>query len=227
MQLLLKDAYDFVRSRIDELSQTASDMLLDSIDDRNLEETVRQMLPEAIQRVVLDAPVQILEANSEFGGTAGADSPGGIVETNVVDGVFYFAVVGGDPLLRLVYFRVEDSKVVLTESVPEDSPKGRMQLNDYVKGRPDAPVLVLPQGSDTNYPSYEYFTTKLDAPYYRIGFVKIPVVETDIISSNPYYDVGAKIHLPVLNQLTAMVLTAYGSQAAQYYFQLATTYLRP
>lgn len=224
MQLLLKDAYDFVRSRIDELSQTASDMLLDSVDDRNLEETVRQMLPEAIKRVVLDAPVQILEANSEFSGTAGTDSPGGDVETNVVDGVFHFAVVGGDPLLRLVYFRVEDSKVVLTASVPEDSPKGRMQLNDYVKGRPDAPVLVLLQSSDTPYPSYEYFTTKLDAPYYRIGFIKYPVVETDI-SSNSYYGVGAKIHLPVLNQLTAMVLTAYGSQAAQYYQQVAASYL--
>ena len=224
MQLLLKDAYDFVRSRIDELSQTASDMLLDSVDDRNLEETVRQMLPEAIKRVVLDAPVQILEANAEFTGTAGADYPGGTVETAVVDGMFYFAIVDGDPVLRLVYFQVEDSKVVLTESVPEDSPKGRMQLNDYVKGRPDAPVLVLLQGRDTPYPSYAYFTTKLDAPYYRIGFIKYPVVETDIVSIS-YYDVGAKIHLPVLNQLTAMVLTAYGSQAAQYYQQVAASYL--
>lgn len=224
MKLYLTDAQKFVRSRLDEISQTDSDMMLSTVDDRNLNKTVEECIEEAIRYIHLNAPVQMLEPTyslkNEDGETASEDK---VYVYEIEDGVVTVSVREMD-LLRLVYFKAGDSNITITRTVPEDSPEGRMQLNEYVRGRSDSPILVLLQGSDTYRPTYKYYsTTATDSFPFSCGVYEVPESKTD--ETGDYYEISTRLELAVLNQLTAMVLQSYGSQASQYYFQLATSYL--
>ena len=60
MELALNDAIRQVRARLDELSAEETDMMLSSADDRNLETTIEELMPEAIKSVHLSAPLSLL-----------------------------------------------------------------------------------------------------------------------------------------------------------------------
>ena len=61
MNLYISEAIAFVRARLDEMAQVDSDMVVDIVDDRNLNLTVENLLPEAIEDVHLAAPASLLE----------------------------------------------------------------------------------------------------------------------------------------------------------------------
>lgn len=223
MKLYLTYAQEFVRARIDEISQTDSDMMLSSVDDRNLNKTVEESIEEAIRYIHLNAPVQMLEPTYTL--ATDTEVPKSVYAYDVDNGVASISVSDSLNLLRLVYFKADDSNISITRTVPEDSPEGRMQLNEYVRGRSDSPVLVVLQGSDTYHPQYKYYSTTMSEEEFSFDCGVYEVPEGDSDSSGVYYVISPRLELAVLNHLTAMVLQTYGSQAAQYYFQLATSYL--
>lgn len=146
--ITLEKALTFVRASIDELAQP-SDMLVDEIlDDRNLHLTVRHLLPEAYNEIAMSAPATMLE---------GIDCSEDCEVSVDNDGVMTIHPNSLDDFLRVASFRASHSDVVVTESVDEASPVGRMQLNKYVRGTHDAPVLVRIHGKGDT-PEFKYYS---------------------------------------------------------------------
>lgn len=144
-----------VRRNLDELDPNGSVMYTDeSTDNASLDNTIKRLLPDAINAVHLAAPVAVLEGESVEASE--------ISDTSCEDGVLTFGLNIGH-LLRLVAFQAIDSDIVVTEVIPEASPEGRKQLNKYIRGRYDRPRLVRMQGVTTHVlgdytPVFRYFS---------------------------------------------------------------------
>lgn len=63
-------------------------------------------------------------------------------------------------MLRLVAFKAKDSDYVVSETIPEASAEGRMQLDPYLQGTYDSPKMVLRQGLNED--------TELEMRYYSL-----------------------------------------------------------
>ena len=101
MRIYLSDAIEFVRARMDELPFNNDDMILPAEDDRNFDNTVGKLLPEAAELVVRSAPANLLEPETEiFIPEVGYGTEG--VESAVLldDGAIRFIV-------RIINFRVQ------------------------------------------------------------------------------------------------------------------------
>lgn len=210
MNLYTSEAIAFVRTRLDEISQTSSDMILDSVDDRNLERTVEELLPDVIEEVHLASPASLLEGSilAEDSGTFSVGLSDGIIDVD-----FRNPSGAGMDVLRLVWFKCVDG--ILTSTVfAEDSPEGRIQLNKYIQGQPDEPVIVRQANSQDYRPHFKYYTTKRTSPDFEISVFPVPVKMTD--ANGDYFFISAQLKALTLNRLTSKVLIAYGeAQKAQ------------
>ena len=163
--LSVAEAKAAVRKNLDEIGLNESVMYdTESTDNASLDETIARCLPEAINRIHLAAPVNMLEGTMSLN----FDS------FNIRDGVMRFTIKGTEKFLRLVAFRADDSDVVITEAIPEDSPEGRKQLNRYIRGTSDRPRLVKLAGTQA---SFAYYTVKDSSQGYldaiaQLSFVK-------------------------------------------------------
>ena len=218
MNLYISEAIAFVRTRLDEISQNNSDMILDSVDDRNLERTVEELLPEVVEEVHTSAPASLLEGSimaedsPAFRVSLTSESP---LPNKIIDVDFRnpSTAPAGVDVLRLVWFKCADG--ILTSTVfAEDSPEGRIQLNKYVQGQPDEPVLVRQADSRDYRPHFKYYTTKLNDADFEISVFPVPVKMTD--TNGDYFFISAQLRTLTLNRLTSKVLIAYGeAQKAQ------------
>lgn len=163
MKLTIGEAREFVRARLDELAAQESDMLLDVIDDRNLDNTIDSLLEDAITYIHLAAPASLMEGPiiTESNFAAGELS----VLNRVLDVDTALADIEDD-ILRLISFQCGDSDIKLTSAFYEDSPEARMQLNKYIQGQPDSPALVRLDDSPNYKPHYKYYTTDMGAGGY-------------------------------------------------------------
>ena len=73
MKLYLSNAIEFVRSRMDELSYSNDDMIVPADDDRNFDNTVEKLLPEAAEYTYLAAPVSSVSPSTGFSFRVGED----------------------------------------------------------------------------------------------------------------------------------------------------------
>lgn len=225
MRLTIADAKTFVRARIDELSQVDSDMVLDTVDDRNLGLTVEKSMEEAVNWVHLHAPASMLFPTvSITGSSSGVSLSGGVIDIKVV----------GNTILRVARCKVSDGMYAVTMAVPEDSAVGHMQLNEYVRGVPDRPVLVEMADSDDTNHHYRYYTTDLSSLV--SGSLDMAFVErarrlaADGTSEakgkdTDCYLTSEELKEAVLNYLTGMVLVTYGSQDSQFFMKKAVEYM--
>lgn len=139
--LTKESAIKAVRKNLDEQEWNPSAMYGESVDNFELDRIIEKTIPEAIDAVNLAAPVTALEAvETSF------------VEEGAKDGVVSFRT--GEPVLRIVGMRAVDSEIELTEAIPESSAEGRRQLNKYVRGTYDNPVMVLQNGSRNRFKYY-------------------------------------------------------------------------
>lgn len=215
MNLYLQDAIEFVRARMDELSFDNDDMILPAEDDRNFDGTVEKLLPEAAEFVVRAAPAALLEPQGEMGiedvSSAEYKSDGSVLVTiNLSTG-----------FLRLISFKSEDSDIFVTDPVPFDSQKARMQVNPYTRGTYDAPVLV--ERKTPGKVHYTYFSVREGTPGFVIEKIDIP----SYANSGGAKSIFCPKHLgpAVLNRLTGMVLEAYKEvQLAQTFYQKSASY---
>lgn len=231
MKLNISEAIAFVRARLDEIAQSDSDMIVNEVDDRNLNETVERLLPEAVEEVHRAAPASLLEGFI-------FSSSDVVFSTSTSDGVIdidfrnYDAEAGAFSALRMVWFKCEDG-ILTSAEFPEDSPEGRIQLNKYVQGQPDEPVVIRQAdseiGTDNSEISllhYKYYTTKLTQPTFQISMLPYPAMWQDYAGDNPvgekYITVSVQLKTQILRLLTAKVLMAYGEiQRAQAFLKQA------
>lgn len=201
MNLYISEAIQFVRSRLDELSIQESELLANSVDNLNLDETIVSLLEEAVSYVHQAAPASLME---------------GLILTqddlkdywSVRDGVLDIDLVGANKdMLRIISFKAADSDIKLTTSVYEDSPIGRMQHNKYVQGQPDNPVLVMLDDSPNYRPHIKYYTTDLTASNmsFVVRYFPLPKVQTYSISLNQsaitFVGSGASKKLSIFTEL--------------------------
>ena len=215
MNLYISEAIAFVRARLDEISQSASDMVVDTVDDRNLDMTVEKLLPEAIEDVHIAAPASLLEGSVFSSGNAGPFSKS--QEDGIIDIDFRSPAQGSFDVLRLVWFKCSGG-ILTSTTFPEDSPEGRIQLNKYIQGQPDEPVIVRQADGADFRPHYKYYTTKQDDADFSICVFPVPAKATD--TTGGYFFVSSQLKTTTLNRLTAKVLIAYGdAQRAQAFMQ--------
>lgn len=209
------EAVALVRKNLDEQEINASALYVsgspDATDNDSLDNIIKKTLPEAINAVHRDADAQLLE------GLTATPTGASISET-----ILSFSIAPA--ILRLVAFQAVDSPVVLGDWVPEYSAEGRKQLNVYVRGTYDDPVLVKLQGAQT----FRYYTLKAATATTYAGspasavskFIYIP--EQTYAAGTASYSVATLLRDPAILHLTGMVLSIYGeNEKAQYFFEKA------
>lgn len=220
-KLYIEDAVAFVRSRLDELSQEDSDMLVDTIDDRNLNLTISSLIEEAVESIHLAAP-----AASMDGYEINEDSEG--ITASVSDGVLDINLSSFESgILRLISFRAGDNNApLLNKSFYEGSAIGKLQRSKFMRGTPCRPILVVADGSEGYKPHYLYYTTGLEEPAFSLKYFPKPVIAVEETSEREYCDICDKLELAVLNYLTGMTLETYDkSDKAKSFYDLAQTQL--
>jgi len=235
--LSVSDALKLVRKNMDELDPNGSIMYQDENgstsdygDNRSLDDIIARMLPEAINTVHETAHVWLLEgetlAQSDI--AVEADTPVISLEN---DGVLSFTLKDTTNYLRLVAFRAADSSIGVTDVIPEASPEGRKQLNQYIRGRKDRPRLVQLQGRHTG-PSFRYYTigtpeTYQSAPFTAIAemiYVKEQFFPGTATTNDHTYDISRRLRQNIIDLTTARVMETFGDQRAQAYYQKANTF---
>lgn len=224
MKLYLSHAIEFVRSRMDELSYNNDDMIVPADDDRNFDNTVEKLLPEAAEFVYRAAPSRLLEPQGEIAVSAPGTQNAGILSSELrQDGSIAVTIDLDGGFLRMVSFKSDDSGIFVTEAVAFDSPKARMQENPYTRGTYDDPVVVERKTPRRLVLAYYSVRDMGAAPGFRIGKIDKPSYAQDADGKSIFSP--DFLTLAVLNRLTGMVLETYGSaQQAQAFYQKSATY---
>lgn len=218
------EAVTLVRKNLDELDPNGSAMYDPSAsvgDNASLDDTIKRMLPDAINAIHLAAPIQLLEGKDV---TPISPAVG-------LQGDLYFLLPASTKYLRLVAFRAADSSIVVTDPLPEASPEGRKQLNKYVRGRYDRPRLVLLQGRHTS-PAFKYYSINTEgtrfqsyrsAPATAISWLSI--IEEQFYSATALrYEISRRLRQNIIDYLTALVMDIYSDQRAQSFYQKASSF---
>lgn len=224
-------AADFVRARLDEIAALpeASDMLGSADDSKNINALVEALLPEAVETVHLVAPAVLMEGiEIAYGEDDESPKPTSeVIDEGVLD--IDFSEMTDTAVLRLAYFKCDDSDVTLDTTFAENSPQGRLQLNKYLRGTPEHPIIIEMADSKDCLPHYKYYTTTLptdDLKYILCYFPKQygATEDTEGTTTRYYYNVSSKLYFQVLSQLTGLVLQTYGqAESAQAFFAKAGT----
>lgn len=208
------EAVAAVRKNLDEQEINASAMFVsgdpDTTDNDSLDSIIKKTLPEAINAVHRNADSVLLDGV--------AWTPAGVT---ITDNTLLFTI-STPVILRIVAFQAADSPVILGDSVPEFSAEGRKQLNQYVRGTYDDPVLVKIHGKQ----QYRYYsilastaTTYASNPGGAILRCEyIPELSYAVATTS--YSVATLLREAALLHLTGMVLSIYGeTDKANYFFE--------
>lgn len=205
-ELTVMDAIGYVRQCLDELETNGSSMFGEDMDGASLDVIVARWLPYAVEYVHRNMPVSELDGREATNDEVEIAYSGSIVTIKFLR-----------DMERLLHVKSSDSDHVVTVAVDEDSPEGRMQLNGYVCGTWDAPVLVrMKSNSGMSKPIYRYYSIRKPLPDIRISY--IPKQK----SGQQVYLVSDNALNHILDYLTGLVLQTYNEQErANMYFAKA------
>ena len=242
VNLSTSDARILVRKNLDEQDPNGSVMYADENgsssdygDNESLDKIIARNLPEAINAIHKTAPVWLLEGVAltllDIATVTEDQTTTSLIDIST-DGILSFTMKDTTDYLRLVSFRAADSLVTVTDVIPEASPEGRKQLNQYIRGRHDRPRLVQLQGRHTG-PSFKYYTVTTPADYSSNPFTAIAQMEylkeqfysapTELVP-DPAYPISRRLRQNIVDYLTAMVMDTFGDQRSQAYYQKASMY---
>lgn len=194
--LTVKGAFAYVRRAIDELTTAEEIGHLVDPDAIDLHRLVEGAMVEAVVKTYSLAPSHILE-----GETAVKEKD---YELELKDKVVTISML--TPTARVVSVQCNDSEVILSDLIPENSAEGRKQLNKYIRGTYDDPRLVLlKQWNGDNMPRMRYYTTtkELEDLDFTIEFLPYPVLEEGVVK------VASRLEYVVLNFIVALVLDSF------------------
>lgn len=212
--ITVNEAVSIVRKNLDEVGLNDSVMYSENTDNKSLDMVIAMTLPEAINEVHLSSPIEVLEGTDKRGGP--------FKSIYIADNVLHFSIA--NDFLRLVAFQAADSGIVLTDIIPEASPQGRKQLNQYIRGTYDRPFLVGIQGQRRER-EFAYYTLTSSAydkspanAIKRFSYIE-RLFYSQLATS---YPISSGLKHAVYNHLTGMVLAIYGeNQRAEYFFSKA------
>lgn len=200
-QLSVSAACSYVRRALDELVSVEDIGMLVDPDAVDIHRLVEGAIVEAAVKVHNAAPALMLE------GVWGVEDEDYSVSA-VDDDESVLSVSMLKPTLRLASFRSDDSDVVVTELIPEDSAEGRKQLNQYTRGTYDDPRLVLMKRSNGDHmPMMRYYSAAGGKrPEVNLEYIPYPVITESIVEVCP------RLEYDVLHEVTAMVLESLGEK---------------
>lgn len=194
--LTVKGAFAYVRRAIDELTTAEEIGHLVDPDAIDLHRLVEGAMVEAVVKAYSLAPSHILEGETAVKGTDyGLEWKDGVVTISMLT-----------PTARVVSVQCNDSEVILSDLIPENSAEGRKQLNKYIRGTYDDPRLVLlKKWNGDNMPRMRYYTTtkELKDLDFTIEFLPYPVLEEGVVK------LASRLEYGVLNLIVASVLDSY------------------
>jgi hypothetical protein len=194
--LTVKGAFAYVRRAIDELTTAEEIGHLVEPDAIDLHRLVEGAMVEAVVKTYSLAPSHILEGEIAVKGKD--------YELELKDKVVTISML--TPTARVVSVQCNDSEVILSDLIPENSAEGRKQLNKYIRGTYDDPRLVLLKNwNGDNMPRMRYYTTtkELNDLDFTIEFLPYPVLEEGVVK------LASRLEYVVLNFIVASVLDSF------------------
>lgn len=205
-------AVELVRLRLDELDPNGSVMFTDENgDNRSLDKTIGDLLPEVIDEVSLAAPTELLEAKAV----------NNTHDCSVTDGVLSFTL--DENFLRLVSFQAKDTPEKVSELIEENSPEARKQLNKTIRGTFDRPKLVkCLERQDA--PRFKYYSlspdTEVPEEVVFDDLATMCIMESQECRRTNVYDISKPLVQYVIERLAGEVLSTFGEpEKAKYFFE--------
>lgn len=214
--LTISEAVELVRKNLDELEPNGSVMYEDEDNSNSsLDDIIARHLPEAINAVHKAAPVHLLEGKSaSLAGVAVPDDESRVLTINTEG--------QAGVILRLVAFRAVDSEHVVSIATPEASVEGRKQLNPYIRGTYDNPVLVRCQSDKNKWMYYSLKDNTENGPS-AVGVFQV-IYEQKYNESAESYDISPLLRQNIIDYLTALTMETYVDQRAQGFFTRANQF---
>jgi hypothetical protein len=195
VQLSISAACTYVRKALDELTSVEEIGMLVSPDAVDIHKLVEGAIVEAAVKIHNLAPSILLEG---IKGVEGEDYDKDIDDKGVM------TITLKTDIIRIASIKASDSEYVVCDLVPEDSAEGRKQLDEYVRGVPDDPRVVLQQNWAGDYrPVLKYYSCNNDSREVKavdLYYVPYPKIDETIVQVCP------RLEYAVLREITAMVL---------------------
>lgn len=205
IDLSLDKAHTYVLQVLDELKNADDMPMIVEAEGLDTYKLTEGYIAEAAFRAHKDAPSLLVD------GVTGTPEPA--KEEDKVSGKEYdYAVtiesnvakiVMLQETARLASIKASDSNVVVVDYASEESPIGRMQNNEYVRGTYDDPRLIVKKvWTNNRKPEFLYYCTKDSKATFTLEYV--PWIEL----KNGTVSICEKLEYAVLNLLVAMILDA-------------------
>ena len=182
-----------VREALDENNASASFLDEEDAETLQLNELIRSKIEEGVRMVEKVAPPQMLESGHLFG------------EEIYVDAEGRGRVVLPDDFMRLIYFRMSDWGVGVTEAISESEALYKRQKSRWrgVRGNAERPVVAMVSRSGGKI--LEVYSTSEGAQVSEGIYMPYPKVKDGGI------DIAEPCYAAVVYAIASLVLIAYGN----------------
>lgn len=197
ISLSLSEAFEFVRKSLDELDM--SDNLAASLleEDKDLYALVKSTIVEVALDIHTQAPAHLVSGIKD--GLGFGDDKKDYFRFDKSEDKSVGELTTKQDIARLVSIHIPSRKVV-TEFFTEDSVEAHKQLNQYTKGTPDRPRVILAKGS-AHKPKFYYYSLDTGDDSMEVEYIPYPKVESESIF------VSYQLKYPLLYWLVAEILT--------------------
>lgn len=195
VSLTLSNAFEFVRKSLDELDLDNNIGASVLQEDKDLYQLIESTIEEVVLDVHQKAPAYLVD-----GSTVDVTKESNEVATmDVADKVATIEMK--QETARIVSLQAEDSSVVVTELLAEDSAEAHKQNDKYIRGTADSPrAVLLKKGAGDKLPKIKYYTLTDDSKKITIEYIPYPEIKDSAIN------VSWQLYYPVLNWLVAAIL---------------------
>ena len=195
ISLTLSNAFEFVRKSLDELDLDNNIGASVLQEDKDLYQLIESTIEEVVLDVHQKAPAVLVDGIS-------AEISKGSNEVATMEVAEKVATISMQKdTARIVSLQAEDSSVVVTELLAEDSAEAHKQNDKYIRGTADSPrAVLLKKGAGNKLPKIKYYTLTDDSKKMTIEYVPYPEIKDSAIN------VSWQLYYPVLNWLVAAIL---------------------
>lgn len=195
ISLTLSNAFEFVRKSLDELDLDNNIGAAILQEDKDLYRLIESTIEEVVLDVHQKAPAVLVDGiPAEI-----SKDMGEVATMEVAEKVATISMK--KDTARIVSLQAEDSSVVVTELLAEDSAEAHKQNDKYIRGTADSPrAVLLKKGAGNKLPRIKYYTLTDDSKKITIEYVPYPEIKDSAIN------VSWQLYYPVLNWLVAAIL---------------------
>ena len=192
IELSLDKAHTYVLQVLDELKNADDTPMIVEAEGLDTYKLTAGYIEEAAFRAHKDAPSHLVD---------GVIAEGKDFSVEIKDKVAKIAML--QETARLASVKASDSDVIVVDYASEESPIGRMQSNEHVRGTYDDPRLIVKKvWKDNRKPEFLYYSIKDSSATFTLEYVPWIVQEDGTIT------ISEKLEYAVLALLVSMILDA-------------------